>query len=84
MIIKCYVIKIYAKKLEQYNGLLLKMTQNKKILTWDEYINLIINEEQNYKLKIISLESNNIRPNKIEDNFEFNDTIKTKFVKKGS
>ena len=47
--------------LENYNGQLLKITHNKKILSWPEYTNLLIKEEHKYKLRIIkAISENNI------------------------
>ena len=42
--------------IENYNGILLKKTNNKKILTWPEYINLLVSEEHRYKMKILNIE----------------------------
>ena len=85
MKIKCYAIIIYLKKirstsyLENYNGLLLKITHNKKILTWPEYINLLINEEHKYKLKIINYESSNLNNDNFEEKLISNNIIKKKY-----
>ena len=59
--------------LENYNGLLLKATNNKKILTWPEYVNLLINEENKYKKKIIKYISNPLEKN---DNVNVYENIK--------
>ena len=64
--------------LENYNGLLLKITHNKKILTWPEYINLLINEELKYKLKIINYESSYINNNNFEEKLISNNIIMKK------
>lgn len=64
--------------LENYNGLLLKLTHNKKILTWPEYINLLINEEHKYKLKIINYESSILNNNNIEEKLISNNIKKKK------
>ena len=62
-----------ASILENYNGLLLKSTNNKKILTWPEYVNLLINEENKYKKKIIKYISNPLEKN---DNVNVYENIK--------
>lgn len=54
--------------LENYNGQLLKITHNKKILSWPEYINLLIKEEHKYKLRIIKTISENNNDNVITNN----------------
>ena len=46
--------------IENYNGILLKITNNKKILTLTEYINLLVSEEHRYKMKILNIESKSI------------------------
>jgi len=65
--------------LENYNGLLLKITHNKKILTWREYINILINEEHKYKLKTINYESSNLNNNKFEEKLFSHNIIKNNY-----